>query len=121
RYPMEISRDNPTLKLVRLIASTSSRRGVRVLFYITPIHVQQMRTTKNFDAAAFHRSLALVMEQGSIGTTRCVNLVDLLDESDFADGAEHYKEEGQRKLALALLPQVGEILLESQWPNPEGQ
>ncbi|UCD59020.1 MAG: hypothetical protein JSV16_07950, partial [Candidatus Hydrogenedentota bacterium] len=27
RYPMEISRDNPTLKLVRLIASTSSRRG----------------------------------------------------------------------------------------------
>jgi hypothetical protein len=115
QYPVDITAENTQVRILHLIAETASKRGIPFLFYITPIHTYRMKGRETFDADRFHRSVRTVLEQTTVGSTECVNLIDLLEgEEDFLDYYEHYNVSGNRKIAEALAAKAQKILLKPQ-------
>ncbi len=110
QYPVDISADNVQLGILRSLIEASARRGVKLLFYITPIHLDEMRYRQPFDPGKFSESVNRIMEAATSETSTCLNLVDLLGEEDFLDSFEHYTPEGNRKVAAAIAPAVRDSL-----------
>ena len=109
-YTVEIADDNAQLAALRSLVETSTRRGIRVLFYITPIHLQEMQQRKRFDLAAFSESASRVVESATSETCACLDMTSLLGEEDFIDYFEHYTEKGNRTIARALAPEVTRLI-----------
>ena len=119
QYANRISGDNSQLRLLRRLVETADRRGVKLLFYITPIHLDEMRRRPPFDAAAFRESVGSVVDATRSETTSCLDLSDLLGEEDFIDNHEHYSDEGNRKIALALASAAKEFIAAPQAQTPK--
>ena len=114
KYPLEITAEKTQMRILHLIAKTASARGIQFLFYITPIHTYEIKTRETFDAEKLQRSVQTILEQTTVGSTECVNLIDLLETSDdFVDYHEHYNVEGNRKIAEALAAAARETLLKT--------
>jgi hypothetical protein len=92
------------------IARAARPGGPRLLFYMTPIHMEEMRKRSARAAEAVLESTdavaALLVAEGA----ECVNLAGILSECEFIDTAEHYTAEGNRKIARALAPAVRGML-----------
>jgi len=114
QYTNHVKGDNSQLQIYRAIAETSVRRGTNILFYITPIHVYEMRARSGFDAEEFHRSTELIKRSVSSANSQCLDLSGLLGENDFIDNFEHYTPEGNRRIAGALASAVHEIVQSSR-------
>jgi hypothetical protein len=110
QYANVVTEDTPSLHALRLIVETSQRRDLRVLFYITPIHLDEMRSRPSFDETAFETSIEGMVTAGSSDSTICLDLSGLLTEDEFVDNYEHYTREGNRKIAVVLAPAVEESL-----------
>lgn len=110
QYPEEIPEGAQALRTLDSIVETASRRRLTVLFYIAPIHLDEMRRRPAFDAAAFAASVDRITAAATSETTVCLNLTDLLRERDFIDNIEHYAPAGNRAVAAALAPKVQELL-----------
>lgn len=110
QYPLDIAADNVQLGILRSLIEASARRGMKLLFYITPIQIAELRERQPFDPVRFSESVNRVMEVATSETSTCLNLVDLLGEEDFLDPFEHYTPEGNRKIAHALAPAVRDLL-----------
>jgi hypothetical protein len=106
QYANVIENDNPQLVVLRELADASSRRGIHVLFYITPIHLQEMRRREGFRPEQFQASLERVTLALRGDTSYCLDLSGLLGEEDFIDNFEHYTPAGNRKIAHALAAAV---------------
>ncbi len=109
-YTAEITDDNAQLAALRSLVETSTRRGIRVLFYITPIHLQEMQRRKRFDRESFRESVARVAESATSETCACLDMTSLLGEKDFIDYFEHYTENGNHTIARALAPGVTRLI-----------
>jgi len=109
-YTAEITDDNSQLAALRSLVETSTRRDIRVLFYLTPIHLQEMHRRKRFDRASFSKSVARVAASATSETCACLDMTSLLGEEDFIDYFEHYTEEGNRTIARALAPEVTRLI-----------
>jgi hypothetical protein len=116
QYTLEVSTSNPHLETLRLLAETATRRRNVLLFYITPIHIDEMRQRKPFDPFIFADSVVRLANTTTFGTSFCLSLVSLLRETDFIDCFEHYTPEGNRTIARALAPEVRKLLVTSQPP-----
>ncbi|UCD58517.1 MAG: hypothetical protein JSV16_05230 [Candidatus Hydrogenedentota bacterium] len=110
QYANELAPNNLQLRVLRSLVETSARRGIKLLFYITPIHVDEMRQRKLFQPTKFRNSVERVVESATSETSMCLNLVSLLGEEDFIDYFEHYSLEGNQKIARALAPMIPELL-----------
>ena len=110
QYASLVAEDTASLQALRLIVETAERRNIRVLFYITPIHLDEMRSRLSFDTTAFETSIKRIIKAGSSDMTICLDLSGLLTEAEFVDNYEHYTHKGNRKIALALAPVVEESL-----------
>jgi len=110
-YANEIAGDNSQLAILRSLVETSNRRGLKVLFYITPIHAQEMRRRPRFRVPTLWESIGRVVQAATSETSICLNLLELLGAEDFIDFYEHYKPEGNRMIATALVPGVQELIM----------
>lgn len=110
QYANLVAEDTVSLQALRLIVETAARRNLKVLFYITPIHLDEMRSRASFDATAFETSIERIIKAGSSDSTICLDLSALLTEDAFVDNYEHYTREGNYRIALALAPAVEESL-----------
>ena len=113
-YANEIADSNTQLRTLRALVETSARRGTRLLFYITPIHAEEMRRRPRFNPRTFRESTGRVVEAATSETSACLNLAELLGEDDFIDFYEHYKPEGNREIARALAPAVHRLITASE-------
>ncbi|RJP19358.1 MAG: hypothetical protein C4520_12980 [Candidatus Abyssobacteria bacterium SURF_5] len=105
-YPPEISPQNPQVDTLRALAQAYAESGLRTLFYITPIHMDELRSRKPFDEAAFRTSTQMVAAAVSSEGGGCVDVSGLLEESLFIDCFEHYSPRGNLALARALAPEA---------------
>jgi hypothetical protein len=110
QYTNHVTANNAQLKTLHAIAETSARRGIKVLFYITPIHMDEMRARASFDKEGFRHSIELVTQSVRSESSRCLDLSGLLGADDFIDYFEHYTPEGNQQIALALAPEVTELV-----------
>ncbi|MBI4831835.1 MAG: hypothetical protein HY801_09845 [Candidatus Lindowbacteria bacterium] len=117
QYPNDLSDRSVQLWSLRWLAETASRKNIRLLFYITPIHVEEIRNREVFDPVRFQQSLWKIAAFSNCGTSICVNLVDLLHEKDFIDCFEHYTHSGNTKVATALASSVNELMKSSARTN----
>jgi hypothetical protein len=102
QYPLEVGEDDGQLQALRTLAASCPAEGMKVLFYITPIHLEEMRRREPFDGAAFSRSLQTVADAARTRCSVCIDLSGLLGESGFIDCFEHYTPAGNRAVARAL-------------------
>jgi hypothetical protein len=102
---------DPSLDLVRYIATTAERRGIRILFYIAPVRFDKVQTAGKFDREKFDLTRSLIVEAATTSTTECLDLSILLDGDRFIDSL-HYKSDGHLELAEALAPEVYRVLSE---------
>jgi len=110
QYANEIPHDNPHLRVLRSIVEAAGRRNLNLLFYITPIHLEEMRKRTVFDEALFAESAQRIVEAAGSDTSVCLDLSGLVREDDFLDNCEHYTAEGNRMIARALAPAAREII-----------
>jgi hypothetical protein len=110
QYSPVLDDGSASLRALRLIVETAERRGVRVLFYITPIHLDELRSRSSFDIAAFRTSVEGITAASTSGATMCLDLSGLLSEDEFLDNYEHYTREGNTRIARALAPAVAKSL-----------
>lgn len=110
QYANEIPRSDPPMQALRSVVAAAERRRVKLLFYITPIHLEEMRRREVFDEALFQESVGRVVAAASSEMSLCLDLSGLLRERDFIDNFEHYTTEGNRLIARALAKKAGEIL-----------
>lgn len=120
QYTNGLGANNVQLKALHAIAETSARRGINLLFYITPIHLYELRRRSCFDPEQFQESIEMVKRTVSSENSRCLDLSGLLDADDFIDNFEHYTAEGNQKIAHALASTVQEIVqpFDAEAPNP---
>jgi hypothetical protein len=118
QYACDIPADSVQLREIRALVETASRRRRKILFYITPIHLDEMRRRAPFDEALFVASTENVVASTVSDATACLNLSDLLREDDFLDNFEHYTADGNRAVAKALAPAVVEMLSRRLPPTP---
>ena len=111
QYPRVIAHDSPPMTALRAIVETAQRRGTAVLFYTTPIHLDEMRRRPRFEAATFAASTESIVAAATSNATACLDLSDLLREDDFLDNYEHYTPDGNRAIAMALAPEVSRLLV----------
>jgi len=109
-YANDIARGNTQLRILRALTEAAGRQGMNVLFYITPIHVDELRRRPRFNARMCRESVGRVVEAATSETSMCLNLLELLREEDFIDFYEHYRPEGNRKIARALAPAVRRLI-----------
>lgn len=107
---------HPSLDLVRYVAATAERRGIRVLFYISPVKLDRVQAAKKFDREKFDLTRSLLVEAATTSTTECLDLSTLLDADLFIDNL-HYKSDGHLELAGALAPEVSRMLSEHPRSN----
>jgi hypothetical protein len=100
KYNTGIDPNNSQLKAVRAVTEAAARLNVRVLFYITPIHMGEIRR-RGMDGT-FGKPFTLVTDTASSSTSMCINLAGLLPEDAFIDQYEHYTPTGNRLVAFAL-------------------
>ncbi|GAB4348918.1 MAG: hypothetical protein Kow0099_31720 [Candidatus Abyssubacteria bacterium] len=107
------------VEALRLLARVSRHHGgPRLLLYITPIHIEEMRTRNAHKTEAVLHSIAALTEALAAEGVKCVNLAAILSERDFIDTAEHYTAAGNRAIAEALAPEVRRLLRSSDAPFP---
>jgi hypothetical protein len=87
---------------------------MNLLFYITPIHVDEMRRRPRFNARTYRESIGRVVEAATSETSSCLNLLALLREEEFIDFYEHYRPEGNRRIARALTPAVYKLIASAE-------
>jgi hypothetical protein len=109
-YATDLGEKNEQLDALGALSQTAERHGLKTLFYITPIHLEEMRRRKGFDHEVFRESvrsldLAVCADAGS-----CINLVGLLGEDKFLDCFEHYTWEGNELVARMLAREVARLL-----------
>jgi lysophospholipase L1-like esterase len=97
------------LKELTYIAKCADRRGLPVLFVITPIPYERITRERDFNLDVFNQSLRLLSEAPVTGSTTCLNMAKLLPDDRFVDGV-HWGSQGHADLAAALAPRVYEIL-----------
>jgi len=110
QYANEIPHTNPHLRMLRSIVEAAGRRNLKLLFYITPIHLEEMRKRTAFDEALFAESAQRIAEAAGSDTSVCLDLSGLVREDDFIDNYEHYTAEGNRMIARALAPAAREVI-----------
>ncbi len=118
QYANGLKSNNVQLEALHAITETATRRGINLLFYITPIHLYELRRRPCFDAERFQKSVELVRQTVSSESSRCLDLSGLLGAEDFVDSYEHYTAEGNRKIARALASAVQDI---GEPPDAEAQ
>jgi hypothetical protein len=118
QYANVIEEDNAQVAVLRELADASTRRGIRLLFYITPIHLHEMRQRSCFNPARFQQSADTIVRSLSSEYSQCLNLSALLEEEDFIDNFEHYTAAGNRKIALALAAAIPESIEAPPAPAP---
>lgn len=110
QYEIRITDDNSQLETMRLLVEAADRLDMKVLFYITPIHIEEMSRRRAFEPDVLRESLGRVTESARSETSVCLNLLGLFGEENFIDCFEHYSPIGNHKVALALAPTVSKIL-----------
>jgi hypothetical protein len=110
QYSATFAENTPSMTALRLIVETAGRRDILVCFYITPIHLDEMRARPSFDVAAFETSIERVVAATTSKTTLCLDLSGLLEEDHFLDNYEHYTLEGNRRIARALAPAILDLM-----------
>jgi hypothetical protein len=110
QYPLEIGDTNGQLQALRALAESCPGGRTKVLFYITPIHLEEMRRREPFDGAAFSRSVRIVAAAAQTGCSACIDLSGLLGENGFIDCFEHYTPAGNQKVARALAPEAARLI-----------
>lgn len=110
QYPCVVAADSPPMTALRAIVEAAERHGTAVLFYTTPIHLDEMRRRPRFEAATFAASTESIVATATSNATACLDLSDLLREDDFLDNYEHYTPDGNRAIAMALAPEVSRLL-----------
>jgi hypothetical protein len=125
QYPCYIAADSPPMTALRAIVEAAGRRGTAVLFYITPIHLDEMRRRPRFEPAAFSAStegiVAAATSEASVNPIACLDLSGLLREGAFLDNYEHYTPDGNREIAMALAPEVSRLLAKNPSSQPPAQ
>jgi hypothetical protein len=102
--------DHPALRMYEYIAKTAERRNIKVLFYISPISFERLPGSWEKSEEQFECSVNRLQEVTTTRTTRCVNVVNLLDDDQFMDFA-HYNEDGAATLSLALSSEAHKMLM----------
>jgi hypothetical protein len=110
QYTDDIPPGEPPLQALRSVVEAAERLDMKLLFYITPIHLEEMRRRQAFNDDLFQASVERVVEAARSETSLCLNLSGLLPERDFMDNYEHYTADGNRLIARALAAEAGEIL-----------
>lgn len=110
QYANEIPQDDPQLKTLQTLVDVAERRGMKLLFYIVPIHLGEMRLRPAYDDALFRESIERVVAATGSETSVCLDLSGLLKEENFIDVFEHYTVEGNRRIAHALVPAAADLL-----------
>jgi hypothetical protein len=113
-YANDIAHGNTQLRILRALTEAAGRRGMNLLFYITPIHVDEMRRRPKFNARTYRESVGRVVDAATSETSSCLNLLELLREEEFIDFYEHYRPEGNRRIALALTPAVHKLIASAE-------
>ncbi len=116
QYANDIPADDPQLRALRSIVEAAGRRNLNLLFYVTPIHLDEMRNREVFDDGSFRESLGRILTAARSEAAVCLDLSALLREDDFIDNYEHYTAEGNRQIAAALAEKAGEILKAVEGP-----
>ncbi len=108
--------DHPALRMYEYIAKTAERRNLKVLFYISPLSFERIpgRQRKNKDQ--FECSVNLLQEVSTTRTTRCANVVNLLEYDQLKDML-HYNEEGAAVLSMELSSEVNKMLIMNIEPD----
>jgi hypothetical protein len=114
QYTDDIPPGEPPLQALRSVVEAAERLDMKLLFYITPIHLEEMRRRQAFDDDLFQASVERVVEAARSETSLCLNLSGLLRGRDFLDSGEHYTADGNRLIARALAVEAGEILMAAQ-------
>ncbi len=109
-YPMRIDEDNKMLRLLRAFSHAAERRNIQVIFYVTPINIEQIKAVGAFEADLFQESLERMVDTAASRGAVCLDLSGLLGSEFFLDPFEHYAEEGHRRIASLLLPEILEKL-----------
>lgn len=110
QYANTIPPESASMQVLHSIVETATRRRLKTLFYIVPIHVDEMRERVSFDAVSFDASLQRIVRATTSDVTACLDLSDLLHEDDFLDNYEHYTPPGNRAIAEALAPAAMQLL-----------
>ena len=110
QYPIQIDPEDPQLRMLRSLVETSSAARMKVLFYVTPIHLEEMRRREPFDETSFNRSVRTVTTCARSDWSACIDLSSLLGENDFIDCFEHYSPRGNRLIAHSLAPEAARLL-----------
>jgi hypothetical protein len=101
-----VDRENPRLKLLRLVLTELRAEGIPTLVWVSPVNVEHMR------------SIGLSMEglERSMGTIRAVvestgasflDLHDLLPREAFRDSGDHYTGDGRPNGAAIVAARLG--------------
>jgi hypothetical protein len=109
-YPISVGGDNQRLDALEALSQTARRRGLSALFYLTPIHVEEMRRRSGYSETAFQESITHVEKIALSEGGDCVNLIDLLEEKDFLDCFEHYTPAGNARIAQELAPEAARLM-----------
>jgi hypothetical protein len=110
QYVNSLDGDNAQMDTLSALVEASSRQGINLLFYITPIHMYEMRRRPDYDPERFKESIGRVVQTVTSDHSRCLDLSGLLDKEDFIDNFEHYAPSGNRRIALAIQSAVLESI-----------
>lgn len=111
-YPWDITENDENCQFIRAIVELASRRGVKILFYISPLNEEYLESVGYLDRKAFEASKQNIIEATKGRGIHCMDLSGFLKDEDFRDSLEHYFIDARKRLAETLAPKVLEILNE---------
>ena len=92
-----------------LAAACKEKRGILFSIDHHQGSEEQQPGEEFFDPELFECSRQLLMDASTTHNTRCIDLVELLSYREFKDSL-HYNSRGHEKIAVALAPEVYEML-----------
>jgi hypothetical protein len=90
------------------IAKSAEKRNIKVVFYITPIQPKFIPSGEEKSQAVTSYANK-ICAMATTETTKCLNLMNLLEPTFFIDNM-HYDTDGHSRIAAALTPLVHSML-----------
>jgi hypothetical protein len=108
-FPVHLSKDNKQYCSYIAFIDACSRRQIPVLFYFSPLNIKEMEEYEAYYPTELAHSIELFREDSLSKGGVFLDFSQLLPAEEFF-AWEHYDEEGAKKVAEALFPEVERML-----------